>query len=375
MIRAFKRLSCVAAAGALTLAFGVAAAQTPPSAAEGRTYLRTPGRENTPNGGRPEIHTAEEMRRIAGFQSEGGRAYSELAAEIGGRLWGVPLFYHCKNTSGDTSIPAPTPKPVQVFDNVYSVGTEGNNLWVIKTSDGLILIDALTNEQEVRDNIVAGFAALGLDLADIKYVLITHNHGDHIGGVPYLRTAAPNARVGVGLLDWAPGINRAGDFIITDGMKITLGDTTVVSALTGGHTPATVSLVFPVFDNGVKHVAATFGGQGHPRRDIQALLNFRQSINHFTDFTDLYQADVVLSNHEVGDDGLTKLDQISRFGRRPNPFLVGRDGVLRWEGFMRACLSADIAERVSEGMTYDPLAVGAPSVPAPVPPIPAPARR
>ncbi len=50
------------------------------------------------------------------------------------------------------------------------------------------------HEQEIRRDLEAGFATLGLDPADIRYVVISHGHGDHSGGAAYLgRTYAPNS--------------------------------------------------------------------------------------------------------------------------------------------------------------------------------------
>ncbi|MEI9814881.1 MAG: hypothetical protein WDO18_20565 [Acidobacteriota bacterium] len=48
----------------------------------------------------------------------------------------------------------------------------------------------------------------------------------------------------------------------TDGQKLTLGDTTVTLYITPGHTPGTLSVVFPVKDNGANHIVALWGGAG-----------------------------------------------------------------------------------------------------------------
>ncbi len=360
-----KRTGAAVIAAALAGLAGAAAAQVaadakrPPIPAS-RLGQVTPGKENTPNGGRPEIHDIAEMRKVGGYKSPGGVAYSDLAAEAGGKLWPVTLYYRCKNTPGGTSIPAKPPQPIEVFDGVYSIGTDANNIWAIKTSDGVILIDALTTEADAKEFIVGGLAKFGLSPKDIKLALITHAHGDHTGGVPYLRSLNPDMKVGMGELDWHALPKGPNDVTLTDGQKITLGDFTITTIVTTGHTAGTVSFVFPVKDKGVPHMASLYGGQGSPS-DVPSLLNFRQSLNHFADFTDLVQADVVLSNHTVGDDGLTRVAQLAtRKPGQPNPYVVGREGVIRYDAEWRACLSADIAERVSEGATYDPLKVGIP---------------
>lgn len=347
---------------------GGAAAQAPaadakrPPISAARLGKVAPGKENTPNGGRPEIHNVAEMRAMSGYTAPGAVAYADLAAEAGGKLWPVTLYYRCKNTAGGTSLPAKPPVPIEVFDGVYSIGTDANNIWAIKTSDGVVLIDALTTEADAKQFIVAGLAKFGLSPKDIKLALITHSHLDHTGGVPYLRTLNPDMKVGMAELDWPALVKGPNDIVLADGQKLTVGDFTITAILTTGHTPGTVSFVFPVKDKGVPHMASLFGGQGSPK-SVPALLNFRQSLNHFADYTDLVQADVVLSNHTVGDDGLTKVAQMA--ARKPgaaNPYVVGREGVIRYDAEWRGCLSADIAQRVSEGVTYDPQKVGDPTL-------------
>jgi hypothetical protein len=74
----------------------------------------------------------------------------------------------------------------QVFDNLYMLTTKANSAWAVKTSDGIILIDTLFG-YAAQDEIVDGMKKLGLDPADIKYVIISHAHGDHDGAVKFLQ--------------------------------------------------------------------------------------------------------------------------------------------------------------------------------------------
>ena len=61
-----------------------------------------------------------------------------------------------------------------------------NSAWAVKTSGGIILIDTLFG-YAAQDEIVDGMKKLGLDPADIKYVIISHAHGDHDGAVKFLQ--------------------------------------------------------------------------------------------------------------------------------------------------------------------------------------------
>ena len=77
-------------------------------------------------------------------------------------------------------------KPTKVFDNVYCIGTVSVVAWVINTSDGLILIDSMWDERDAK-LIEDGIKGFGLDPKNLKYILISHGHGDHYGGANYLR--------------------------------------------------------------------------------------------------------------------------------------------------------------------------------------------
>ena len=94
---------------------------------------------------------------------------------------------------GAAAVPRPIParetwyaEPMKVFDNLYWVGTKVHSSWAIKTSQGIILIDTLYNYAS-EPEIVEGLKKLGLDPASIKYVIVTHGHGDHDEGAKLLQ--------------------------------------------------------------------------------------------------------------------------------------------------------------------------------------------
>src|SRR5690349_12153602 len=59
----------------------------------------------------------------------------------------------------------------KAFDNLYFVGLRSVAAWAIKTSDGIIMIDALNNAKDAENTIVPGLKSLGLDPKQIKYVV------------------------------------------------------------------------------------------------------------------------------------------------------------------------------------------------------------
>jgi metallo-beta-lactamase class B len=72
--------------------------------------------------------------------------------------------------------------PFRLIDNIYYIGTDGIAAYIIKTSDGLILMDTALPKATamLKDNITT----LGFKEADIKLILNTHAHYDHTGGKP-----------------------------------------------------------------------------------------------------------------------------------------------------------------------------------------------
>src|SRR6186713_2173446 len=88
--------------------------------------------------------------------------------------------------------PGPPPReswhaePVKVFDNLYFLGQTEYSAWAVKTSEGIIIIDAIF-DYSVDDEVAGGLKAMGLDPASIKYVVISHGHADHSGGAKYLQ--------------------------------------------------------------------------------------------------------------------------------------------------------------------------------------------
>jgi metallo-beta-lactamase class B len=79
------------------------------------------------------------------------------------------------------------PPLAQVMDELYFLGAQWTTAWAIKSSAGLIIVDAMDNSDEAVDYIEGGLRKLGLDPADIKYVVVSHAHGDHYGGAVYLK--------------------------------------------------------------------------------------------------------------------------------------------------------------------------------------------
>jgi metallo-beta-lactamase class B len=251
-----------------------------------------------------------------------------------------------------SQIARPAPAPGQAFDNLYFVGAAWVSAWALKTSDGIILIDALNNAQEASGLIEGGMKKLGLNPADIKYVIVTHAHGDHYGGVNYLLERY-RPRVVMSQADWAMSEGKLEfessqwgpppkrDIAVKDGDVITLGDTRVTLYATPGHTAGTISPVFDVKTGGQKHRAMIWGGTAFNfGRDIPRLDSYIGATSRMMRLADEQNIDVMLSNHPGYDSTVPKLAQMAAPGARGNPFVLGTPTVKRSLTVMNECAQA-----------------------------------
>src|SRR5437899_2438339 len=125
-------------------------------------------------------------------------------------------------------------EPAKVADNLYFLGTKIHSAWALAGSEGIILIEALF-EYAAKDEILDGLRKVGLDPGKVKYVILSHAHGDHDGGARLLQDAIPGVHLIYGVEDWdsidklenRPGGKPKRDVVGDDGMKVSVGDTSV----------------------------------------------------------------------------------------------------------------------------------------------------
>jgi len=248
--------------------------------------------------------------------------------------------------------------PVKVFDNLYYVGMTEYSAWAVTTSAGIIVIDPLY-EYSVEDEVVNGLTTLGFDPKQIRYVVVSHAHRDHVGGAAPLQ-ARFGARVVMSAADWDflatdPGRypKATKDIVATDGYTLTLGDTTLTLYLTPGHTPGTISTVIPIRDGASRHTALLWGGTGFNWRSgspryIQPstpatfwYASYERSARKMRDVARQAGADVVLSNHPQYDQSTTRLALMpKRAAGQPHPYVIGREGVDRLLTVAEECAKA-----------------------------------
>lgn len=161
-------------------------------------------------------------------------------------------------------------EPFQIFDNVYYVGIDWVAAYVLTTSDGLILIDSLYGKWVPQ--LLKNMAKLGLNPADVKYVINTHGHFDHAGGSATFQDRY-GGRIVMTEEDWQIATTQPAngrfyqpiperDIVANDGDEIVLGDTRVQLFKTPGHTEGVLTLRYDVQDGEQTHTAVTLGGVG-----------------------------------------------------------------------------------------------------------------
>ncbi len=112
-----------------------------------------------------------------------GCAPQQAPAPAAAAPTGKALAAACEGRDG-WSDPAP---PAKIHGNTYYVGTCGITALLVTTPDGLVLIDGAT--EEAAPDILANIRALGFDPADVRYLLASHEHLDHVGGLKALQDA------------------------------------------------------------------------------------------------------------------------------------------------------------------------------------------
>jgi metallo-beta-lactamase class B len=203
----------------------------------------------------------------------------------------VLLLFACgarHSSSGNEMLHGPWSAPVAPFrivGNIYYVGARNIASYLITTSEGHILIDTGTREMErvIRDNVVR----LGFSLADVKIVLCSHAHYDHVQGhaavvrasgarVFVMREDADAVRSGVDrspLSDegWEP---VAVDRELSDNDTVRLGDVTLHAIRAPGHTPGCTVWTTTAHEPD-RDYAVVFYGCVRPNNDVKLIGNPR----------------------------------------------------------------------------------------------------
>lgn len=166
--------------------------------------------------------------------------------------------------------------PFRIFGNLYFAGTIGASSHLIDTGEGLIMIDS--GYPQTLYLVVESLWELGFKPSDVKYIVHSHGHYDHLGATRAL-LGLTDAKTFLGKEDldyangkrdltWARELGHVyhesfvPDVLLGDGDEITLGSVTVRCLHTPGHTPGTMSYFFDASDGIRTFRAGMHGGVG-----------------------------------------------------------------------------------------------------------------
>jgi metallo-beta-lactamase class B len=196
-------------------------------------------------------------------------------------------------------------EPFRIIGNVYYVGAAGVSAFLIVTPEGSILLDGGLPETAAR--VAANIATLGFDVKSVKYLLNSHAHFDHAGGLAELKRASGAAMVASS--GDSPAL-RAGsrdmpavvvDRIIADGESVRVGDATLTAVMTPGHTKGCTTWTMTTTENGrpqrvlfycsTSVVDRLVGNAEYP----QIVEDYERSFDRLSRL----EADVFLGNHPI----------------------------------------------------------------------------
>lgn len=247
----------------------------------------------------------------------------------------------------------------RVIDNVYYVGTNQVAQFLITTPAGHFLLDSgfEVTVPRLRENV----EGLGFRFGDIKLLLTSHAHIDHVQGHAKVR-ALTAARVVASPLD-AEVIEAGGkgeavfddvyawtpcpvDERVDDGAKLTLGETTLTAHLTPGHTKGAITWTMQVQDQG-KQLEVLFFPSANINPGVHLVGNERYP-NIASDFERSFatwrglRCDVFLADHGEFY-GMSEKFQQLRAGSAQNPF-IDPEGYRRYVGDAEERFRARLAD-------------------------------
>jgi glyoxylase-like metal-dependent hydrolase (beta-lactamase superfamily II) len=183
---------------------------------------------------------------------------------------------------------------------VFELGLLGTNCYLVWDEDSKEAF--IVDPADFTDAVRAVISDEGLRL---KYIILTHGHGDHVGGVSAILSAYPGAKLAAGR-DEAPILGDPGysfieystgrietfspDVLLSDGDELTVGNMTLGIIATPGHTIGGISiLVSGAVFVGDTLFRASIGRTDLPTGDFGTLeCTIREKLYTLPDDTEVY---------------------------------------------------------------------------------------
>ena len=227
-------------------------------------------------------------------------------------------------------------EPFKIAGNIYYVGASDITSYLITTPKGHILLDS--GFRETVPQITKNIETLGFKLKDVKFLINSHAHYDHAGGLAEL-SRQTNAKLLIseadaGLLasggkgdpnfgDRFPFESAKADETFANGYEIKLGGTTVRANLTPGHTRGCTTWTTTAAENGrsynVAFVCST-SAPGYKLVDNQAYPTIASDYGETFEKLRTLKVDIFLGSHG-GIFGLLGKIELMRKDRTTNPFV------------------------------------------------------
>jgi metallo-beta-lactamase class B len=238
----------------------------------------------------------------------------------------------------------------KIMGNLYYVGTGTLNSYLITTPEGSLLIN--TNFEETVPLLREAIEKLGFKMADIKIILGSHAHGDHMQADAIVKEMTGGAMV-MAMEQDVPALKgmkapsgkaHPVDRVLKDGEQVTLGGMRLTAHLTPGHTRGCTTWTFTVQDGGKPYnVLIACGGLQEDARLVnnknypEIAEHFGQSIKKFKTFS----PDVFLAAHSWFFDLAGKY---KRLGAATNPY-IDPAGYKTWVANMEKNYNTLMAEQ------------------------------
>lgn len=242
-------------------------------------------------------------------------------------------------------------KPFREIGNIYYIGDDFAGPLLIDTGEGLILIDA--GMPQMAAYTIDNIYSLGFSPRDVKIIILTHHHFDHMGAVSLLQTIS-DAKVILSAADTKTLIQRPElallghlesgwpvirvDREVNDGDVVELGNTRIEILLTPGHTDGSISLCWNVHHEGRDYRAALFGGAGLITLKYDTLMENFGTLDNRKKYFDsldrlegLEPIDITLSNHPEFNCTFEKNRRSIENPDAPNPFIDPEE----WKTFIQ----------------------------------------
>jgi metallo-beta-lactamase class B len=252
-------------------------------------------------------------------------------------------------------------EPFQIVGNIYYVGAANLASYLLTTPEGHILID--TGMTEMHDGIVSSVERLGFAVSDIRILLSTHAHFDHIDGHALMQRRT-GARVmamagdaealqsghdtsALGAIGWEPvPVAR----VLAHGDVVTLGGTALRAIHAPGHTQGATVWMTSVEDGGRRYRVA-FMGTTTPNGGVPLVGNPRHRTvvedtrRAFTTLKAEPEPDIVLVGHPQA--MFAGAMERVRKGERPHPLLNGGEAWTRQLAASEAAFERRVAQEAA----------------------------